>query len=84
MTRAEAARQVAAVRPIEVQVGEARVLTPVARLDPGRSGGRATDTVSRKTACRVVGVAPGRGPEVARRLGVATLDEAGLRRMVQA
>jgi DNA ligase (NAD+) len=41
-------------------------------------GGRVVDTVSRRTDYVVVGEAPGRKLEEARRLGVRTLDEAGL------
>ena len=45
-------------------------------------GGRVTDGVSHATDYVVVGEAPGRKLEQARRLGVRTLDETGLRRLL--
>jgi DNA ligase (NAD+) len=45
-------------------------------------GGRVTDTVSRKTDYLIVGAAPGRKLDLARRQGVATLGEAEFLTMV--
>jgi DNA ligase (NAD+) len=50
----------------------------VARERIERLGGRVTGSVSRKTSYVVVGETPGSKADDARRLGVATLDEAGL------
>jgi len=44
-------------------------------------GGKVTDSISQKTSYLVLGENPGSKLEKARALGVATLDEAGLRRL---
>jgi len=49
-----------------------------------RLGGRVTRSVSRRTDYLVVGEAPGHKLQAAHRLGIATLDEGALRRLVQA
>ncbi len=46
-----------------------------------RSGGKFTDSVSKKTSYVVVGEAPGSKLQKARELGVPVLDEAGLRQL---
>ena len=46
-------------------------------------GGKVTDSVSKKTSYLVLGENPGSKLEKARELGVAVLDEAGLRRLVE-
>ena len=46
-------------------------------------GGRVTDSVTRKTDYVVVGEDAGSKLDKARHLGVATLDEAGLRRLLE-
>lgn len=48
----------------------------------GRAGGRITSNVSKKTTAIVVGSEPGRKLELARKLGVETIDEAELLRRV--
>lgn len=47
-----------------------------------RLGGKVTGTVSRKTSYVVVGADPGSKADKARQLGVETLDEAALRRLI--
>ncbi len=46
------------------------------------AGGRVTGSVSKKTDFLVAGESPGSKLEKAERLGVAVLDEAGLRRLL--
>jgi DNA ligase (NAD+) len=72
--------------------GKTFVLTgTLARLDRAtarglieRLGGRITGSVSRQTDHLVVGKVPGHKLQVARRLGIATLDEDAFRRLVEA
>lgn len=68
-----------------VLTGAMRGLTREAARDAiERSGGRVSDSVSRKTDYLVVGESPGSKLAAARRLGVRTLDEPAFLRMVQA
>jgi DNA ligase (NAD+) len=47
-----------------------------------QQGGKVTGSVSRKTSYVVMGADPGSKADKARELGVETLDEAGLRRLI--
>ena len=47
-----------------------------------QSGGRVTDSVSKKTSFVLAGDAPGSKLEKARALGVATLDELGFLKLI--
>ena len=47
-----------------------------------RLGGKVTSSVSRKTSYVVVGADPGTKADKARQLGIETLDEAALRRLI--
>jgi len=46
------------------------------------AGGRVTSSVSKKTDYLITGESPGSKLEKAQRLGVAVLDEAGLRELI--